>query len=198
MGNHLRSNKGVDPRQATVSDSLELELLADPEQMTQFSEAFSVHPTDKTPVKLLPENIFEFAGGRQLEVLIKPSVIQSDENLKSLTPSDRSCYFKEERKLQFFKIYTRRNCEMECFSNFSLSICNCIPFYHIRDAQKRICGITEDSYGCQYKITTAFIAAGVLASSFLLVALRFGYLQHRNQRIETSWKQVSSDYAYIV
>lgn len=102
MGEHLKNKRGMVTWQATVSESLELELLADPDQMTQFAEAFAVHPTDQPPVKLLPENIFEFAGGKQLEVLIKPSAIQSDENLKSLTPSDRSCYFKDERKLQFF------------------------------------------------------------------------------------------------
>lgn len=64
------------------------------------------------------------------EVLIsvKPNMITTSENLRHYTPWDRQCYFSDERQLRFFKIYTQRNCELECLSNFTLSQCGCVKF----------------------------------------------------------------------
>lgn len=137
------------PWHASATESLELEIFVDPDQMTQFFEAFSVHSTDELPMKLLTEEIFEFIGGKELEVLITPSVVTSDKSLETLEPSDRSCFFKSERKLRFFKIYTKRNCEIECFSNYSRKICNCVAFDIVRDSDARVCGVTKVDLNCQ-------------------------------------------------
>lgn len=132
-----------------MTETLELEIFVDPDRMTQFSEAFTVHPTDELPMKLLAEEIFEFIGGITLDVLITPSVIKSDESLKTLEPSERLCYFEGERKLRFFKVYTKRNCEIECFSNYSRNICDCVPFHIVRDHDTKVCGITKLDLNCQ-------------------------------------------------
>lgn len=79
------------------------------------------------------------------EVLIsvKPNMITTSENLRHYTPWDRQCYFSDERDLRFFKIYTQRNCELECLSNYTLSKCGCVKFSSPRDRNAPICGATN-------------------------------------------------------
>lgn len=76
------------------------------------------------------------------EVLIsvKPNMITTSENLRHYTPWDRQCYFSDERDLRFFKIYTQRNCELECLSNYTMSKCGCVKFSLPRDRNTPICG----------------------------------------------------------
>lgn len=86
-------------------------------------------------------DLFEFDYGYNLEVLITPEIIRTDKDLRSLNPAKRGCYFEGERKLKYFQVYTRRNCEFECLSeNFeSLKKLNCKPFYMVRDNSTEIC-----------------------------------------------------------
>lgn len=136
------------PWHSSATSSLELDLFVDPDPMIVLSEAFMFHPPDELPMMQEKHDVFGFAGKRRLEILISPSVIISDESLKSLQASDRSCYFKGERKLRFFKVYTRHNCEIECFSNYSLDLCKCVSFDIIRDKTTKVCGITEKDIDC--------------------------------------------------
>lgn len=61
-------------------------------------------------------------------ISIKPNMITTSENLRHYKPWERQCYFSDERQLRFFKIYTQRNCELECLSNFTLAQCGCVKF----------------------------------------------------------------------
>lgn len=131
-----------------MSETLELGIFVDPDPRVEFSDAFSIHPTDELPMKVSKVNVFEFDGGKSLEVEITPGVVRSDESLKSLGPTDRSCYFEGERNLRFFKVYTPRNCEIECFSNFSQILCNCVPFDIVRDHDTKVCGVTKLDLNC--------------------------------------------------
>lgn len=58
-----------------------------------------------------------------------------DRDLESWTQEQRNCVIKGERKLFFFKIYSKANCEQECFSRVSLQTCGCVPFYMIRKCE---------------------------------------------------------------
>lgn len=70
--------------------------------------------------------IFDY--GMSLDVLISVDVVESDENLRDIDVSKRNCYFKDERKLKFFKVYTKLNCERECRSLLTYEACGCVPF----------------------------------------------------------------------
>lgn len=152
LSDHLKSKNSKFPWYPRVSDSLELEIHNDA-KLTTYSEAFSVHPTDELPLMLQLENSIGFEGGRQLEVLITPSVIRSDKNLKTLEPNDRSCYLEGERKLRFFKVYTKRNCEIECLANVSRKLCACGPGDIVGDPDTTVCGINigVDDFQCLKK-----------------------------------------------
>jgi hypothetical protein len=74
---------------------------------------FSIH----SPLELPKDSDFiKFDNGMRLNVWITPEIIQADEDLRSLDPNERKCYFEGERKLTYFKTYTKGNCESECFS----------------------------------------------------------------------------------
>uniref|UniRef100_A0A2S2QDE3 Sodium channel protein Nach n=1 Tax=Sipha flava TaxID=143950 RepID=A0A2S2QDE3_9HEMI len=86
------------------------------------------------------------ASVNTLETLsVKPIVITTSKYLISLDPAKRSCYFQNERKLKFFKIYTQKNCILECRSNNMLDKCGCVPFYHLRTKNTLVCGTSKIS-----------------------------------------------------
>lgn len=58
-----------------------------------------------------------------------------DKDLEAWKPKQRNCFMDGEKKLNFFKIYTKASCEHECLSRASLKTCGCIPFYMIRKSQ---------------------------------------------------------------
>lgn len=55
--------------------------------------------------------------------------MQSQPSLRYTNPSERQCYFSNEKELRYFKYYTRRCCELECDAAQMLRSCNCIPYY---------------------------------------------------------------------
>lgn len=61
-------------------------------------------------------------------ISIKPNMITTSDTLARYKPWDRQCYLTGERTLRFFKIYTQRNCELECLSNFTNTRCGCVKF----------------------------------------------------------------------
>lgn len=65
---------------------------------------------------------------QEVLVSVKPNMITTSEGLMSYEPNRRQCYFNSERQLRFFKVYTQRNCELECLSNFTRIECGCVKF----------------------------------------------------------------------
>lgn len=57
---------------------------------------------------------------QEVVVSVKPNMITTSEGLADYAPERRQCYFNDERNLQFFKVYTQSNCELECLANFTL------------------------------------------------------------------------------
>lgn len=102
-----------------------------------------MHAVDEFPMLLEDEDVFEFNGGKHIEALITASVITIDDDLASLDIALRSCYMKDERQLKFFKTYSKRNCEIECFSNLTKEICKCVPYDVIRDQETELCGLDD-------------------------------------------------------
>lgn len=152
LGDHLRKKGDSFPWHASKTTSLDLELFVPPLQMTQFSEAFAVHPPNELPMmQAINSEIFEFSGKRHIEVLITPNVIRSDERLNKLDPSERSCYFEGEKMLQFFKVYTKHNCDIECYTKYinASVLCSCVYFDIARGPDARVCG--QGEYFCEIK-----------------------------------------------
>jgi acid-sensing ion channel, other len=104
--------------------------------------AFTVH----SPFELASSydddtEVCDLHVGADMDVLITPEIIRTDEALRSYEPKKRGCYFEDERKLKFFNIYTRKNCEYECFASVELTrgMFNCKPFYMPRENSTLVC-----------------------------------------------------------
>lgn len=65
---------------------------------------------------------------QEVLVSVKPNMITTSKGLRHYEPNRRQCYFDMERQLRFFKVYTQRNCELECLSNFTRDQCGCVKF----------------------------------------------------------------------
>lgn len=65
---------------------------------------------------------------QEVLVSVKPNMITTSEGLRHYEPNRRQCYFNSERELRFFRVYTQRNCELECLANFTLKLCGCVKF----------------------------------------------------------------------
>lgn len=116
------------------------------DQKLKLYNAFFVHPPDEPPLFLFKSDAIEFDSGKIIEVFVTPNVITTDPDLQSIDVEDRVCFLDGEKQLRFFKIYTQKNCQMECFSNFSSQICGCVPFDVVRDFDTPVCELYD--YAC--------------------------------------------------
>lgn len=84
----------------------------------------------------------------QTESIIKltAKVYQNHKQLKKYSVKMRNCFFQGERKLQFFKSYTKAHCNFECLTNFTLRRCGCVKFSFPRAQGTRVCNVNES--GC--------------------------------------------------
>lgn len=69
---------------------------------------------------------YYLAPGTASYYTIEPKLIRTSESAIKYPPNIRGCFMNSERKLRFYKFYTRINCEMECFSNYTLDQCECV------------------------------------------------------------------------
>lgn len=87
---------------------------------------------------------------KTVDVYIVPEIIVTDDDLQDLEIDQRMCYMDNERKLKFFKVYTQKNCEIECLSEKLLKTCGCVPYDVIRDNDTKICELFD--YVCVDRI----------------------------------------------
>lgn len=65
---------------------------------------------------------------QEVLISVKPNMFKTSEGLRDYDPNKRQCFFDSERQLRFYKVYTQRNCELECLSNFTKEACGCVKF----------------------------------------------------------------------
>lgn len=105
--------------------------------------AFTVHSPYELASSYDDEEVCDFHYGVDIEVLITPEVMRTNDDLRRVSPVDRGCYFEDEKKLKYFQVYTRRNCEFECYADNLLEEKNvlCAPFYSVRNDSSIVCDI---------------------------------------------------------
>lgn len=87
----------------------------------------SVHGNDELPQF---SNDFIFIPNEQTaKILIKPTMMTTSDGLRRYAPHVRNCYFRSERKLRFFKSYSKKKCDIECLANFTRNECGCVRYY---------------------------------------------------------------------
>jgi acid-sensing ion channel, other len=113
---------------------------------TAFS--FIVHSPYELPGSYDSTEMCEFRYGFDFDVLITPEIIKTDKSLRSVAPEKRGCYFEGEKKLRFFKVYTKRNCEFECLADLLLNhpAVNCTQFYMVRNESTEVCDHRQERF----------------------------------------------------
>ena len=51
------------------------------------------------------------------------------EDLESMDPSKRDCFYPEEKELSMFPAYSRANCELGCAWERAKRVCGCVPWF---------------------------------------------------------------------
>lgn len=89
---------------------------------------------------------YRFPLEKSATLIIRPSVIVTDA-LKNYDVQTRQCYFEGEKKLKYFKKYTRSNCHLEYLAEFTQRECGCIHFSMPRLKGDKVCD-SEASLNC--------------------------------------------------
>lgn len=90
-----------------------------------------------------------FHGGFQVEqthekrLKLRAKATKADSSLRVYSPSTRLCYFDDEKKLRYFKTYTKHQCYLECLAEDVIGKCGCVAFYMPRNSSTRVCGFKE-------------------------------------------------------
>ncbi|KAL7013317.1 hypothetical protein ACKWTF_015328 [Chironomus riparius] len=84
-----------------------------------------IHNIDTYPMHGFHAIYFDVVPGLIFNVDVAPEITTTDKSLSSLSPQTRDCYFDDEKYLKYFKIYTLRNCEVECITNITFQTCGC-------------------------------------------------------------------------
>ncbi|KAL1396786.1 hypothetical protein pipiens_010269 [Culex pipiens pipiens] len=91
----------------------------------------------------ISKKFFHIPMEAAVSIAIKPQMITTNPRLRDYTPEVRHCFFNHERYLQFFRVYSQDNCELECLTNFTLRHCGCVKFSMPRTNQTRMCDPDE-------------------------------------------------------
>lgn len=95
---------------------------------TGIIQGFRVTLTFPGEVSRTTGSFYEALLSERTEIALKPKLIYARKELLHYTPNQRQCFFNLERKLRFFRMYSRMNCEAECLSNFTKIECDCVNF----------------------------------------------------------------------
>lgn len=111
--------------------------------------SFAIHSVDLSPTFIDYNEFIEIQPGVTLDIQVTPEIIKTEGNLKSIEASERECYFEGEKFLKFFKVYSDKNCELECIANFTLERCHCISFDLPRDKSTEVCTSDDVWKSCE-------------------------------------------------
>jgi len=93
---------------------------------------------------------------KETTIAVKPNMIYSSKDVKGYDPVARQCFFNKEKKLKFFKTYTKSSCELECLTAFTFSLCGCVKFSMPRENSTTVCDHSklECAYEAERNFTT--------------------------------------------
>ncbi|KAK9883365.1 hypothetical protein WA026_001538 [Henosepilachna vigintioctopunctata] len=102
----------------------------------------SLHAPTKIP---RPSQVFFSVGlNRLTTVSVTPTLMRTTPAIQMYDPTKRNCYFSRERKLKYYKLYNQDNCNMECWTNYTIQHCGCTHFYMPRDQHTKICNMSRN------------------------------------------------------
>lgn len=120
-------------------DSLNLELNLDSNDWyynykceSPITKSFKIFLHRPDEIKEAFDRPIEAEVGKKVTIEVNPVVIVTSNSLRRYSSRLRHCFYDSERKLKFFQVYTKSNCEHECLANFTFSLCGCVKYSMMR------------------------------------------------------------------
>ncbi|KAF5280821.1 hypothetical protein FQR65_LT14928 [Abscondita terminalis] len=129
---------------AGISGGLQITFLVNSNNFDYFCgdaiQGYKIMVHNPSELPFAKQKYFRIGLNEVVTAAIKPVIVITSKQLRHYEPKKRECYFAEEKKLRFFKIYEQNNCLHECLSNLSYEICGCVSFEMPRSNSTPICG----------------------------------------------------------
>ncbi|KAL3273934.1 hypothetical protein HHI36_015358 [Cryptolaemus montrouzieri] len=91
-----------------------------------------------------PNQVFFQVGLNELvNAQVTPIYMKTTPKIRDYATDKRNCFFSKERTLKYFRIYSQGNCNLECWTNYTIQECGCTHFYMPRDANTSICPLAN-------------------------------------------------------
>ncbi|CAG9771852.1 unnamed protein product [Ceutorhynchus assimilis] len=142
---------------------------------------------------------FLISPGFENRITVQPVVREATATLRDIAIEKRQCYFSNERPLQYYRTYTTRNCNLECQSNYTLQMCECIPYHLPKSRQIKYCGKTEKDCVDQAKIDMETVVGNGSSCNCLPSCYSIEYNNHKSfarlsRRINGDFTAITSKY----
>jgi acid-sensing ion channel, other len=188
-----------------TTEGLKLNIAKDP--TTSFKNlclhpTFVVHSPFDFPDAFEDLKFCAFDYGKNLDILITPQVISTDSDLIHVAPEKRNCFFDGEKELEYFKTYTKLNCEMECYARYLNQTIKCTPFYFIRDDSATVCDLNKIKDIIIYADSTQLRRCNCLDRcdsvkyDFQVIGTRLKGNESREKRFEYATDEVSLSFRF--
>ncbi|KAG4078352.1 hypothetical protein HA402_013062 [Bradysia odoriphaga] len=115
--------------------------VSDSGQLSQFASQFTliIHAPDELPL-YYRHAVFTTTKTEKFNFIeITPHLVVA-EGIENYKPHVRQCYYTHERHLKYYKTYTQNHCESECFVDYNLAECGCVPYFMPHFNDTKICG----------------------------------------------------------
>ncbi|XP_063697190.1 pickpocket protein 28-like [Culicoides brevitarsis] len=91
------------------------------------------------------------SAGMETRLLFSPVWYSASPSIKDIHQNVRQCIFENESKLDFFRVYTKQNCEMECEASITEQECKCRALHMPKlNDEVRICDQRDSAYRTEY------------------------------------------------
>ncbi|XP_053685966.1 pickpocket protein 28-like [Sabethes cyaneus] len=81
--------------------------------------------------------------GKSTYITVKATITELSNKLQGFTPERRKCFKAGEKQLEFFRVYTQKNCELECRAREQLFTEGCVNFALPHDEEDKICNVRK-------------------------------------------------------
>lgn len=164
-----------DPLRAyTVGQKLSIKVASNTSDVSRYcqgtGERFKVFLHSPFEIPSNQHQSYDMDISQIVTLSVRPRVVLASDNIKTAyTAKQRRCYFNSEKKLRYFRIYSKRNCEIECLANITIAKCSCTPFWLPRDNDSchPVCGL--NNYSCMTRTSYYFLNLEIAVASFTSV-----------------------------
>ncbi|XP_071743893.1 uncharacterized protein [Lepeophtheirus salmonis] len=160
--------------------------LTDTSTVTSDETGFYAYIDGGGQFPILSRRSIPIAAGRNNYVSLSAIDIVTDDQVREIPTEKRNCYFSYERKLKYFKHYSRNNCLFECHLLHARKHASCTPWYYpMLSNEVEICGpwkanqflrasknVTENDCDCQPDCITTIYSSSVATLPFRECNLR--------------------------